>query len=388
MTKLLLSIILTLGLFGSDFLDSLKEKPKMSQTDIDEKREGGYITGLPLVNSDADLGVGYGLRLFYFDNQTKEDALFEYTPYRHQLFAQYFQTTNGWQYHELYYDAPYIFDSPFRLNIDAVIEQNDKEPYFGDNDTIQSELVLEDEIDLYNYYQLFRPFVKTTLQYDLTPVTRVIGGFNFMYSDIDIYQYSLVWCNQPNGVQGGLVNSVLLGLAYDTRDFAPDPKKGQFHEILLDYITPLLGSEYDYNNTILRTRFYHSILNDQITFGMQNLYHRIDGEAPFFELPYLGGRTTLRGYTLKRFQADEKFQTNLESRIRFAKTSLGSQLFEFMIVPFYDIGTLDFEKSYSSYGAGLRVVWNKATIIYADYGKSDEGSGLYINFTHIFQAAI
>jgi hypothetical protein len=30
------------------------------------------------------------------------------------------------------------------------------------------------------------------------------------------------------------------------------------------------------------------------------------------------------------------------------------------------------------------VAWNEATIIMVDYGFSSEGSGLYVNFNHIF----
>ena len=37
-----------------------------------------------------------------------------------------------------------------------------------------------------------------------------------------------------------------------------------------------------------------------------------------------------------------------------------------------------------SQGMGLRIAWNEATIIMIDYGFSDEDSGLYLNFNHIF----
>jgi len=37
-----------------------------------------------------------------------------------------------------------------------------------------------------------------------------------------------------------------------------------------------------------------------------------------------------------------------------------------------------------SYGGALRISWNLATIITADYGRSAEDAGLYINFSHIF----
>lgn len=35
-------------------------------------------------------------------------------------------------------------------------------------------------------------------------------------------------------------------------------------------------------------------------------------------------------------------------------------------------------------GGALRISWNLATVITADYGVSPEDTGLYINFNHIF----
>jgi hypothetical protein len=35
-------------------------------------------------------------------------------------------------------------------------------------------------------------------------------------------------------------------------------------------------------------------------------------------------------------------------------------------------------------GAAFRVAWNEATIISMDYGFSEEDTGLYVTFNHIF----
>ena len=105
--------ILFLFLFVStlkadDIIKELYAKPTLTKEQIADKNEGTYLTGLPLVNYDADKGFGYGLRVYWYDNGNKDDDLFEMTPYNHQVYAQFFQTTNGWSYHVLHYDAPYI----------------------------------------------------------------------------------------------------------------------------------------------------------------------------------------------------------------------------------------------------------------------------------------
>ncbi|HRI10867.1 MAG TPA: hypothetical protein PKW35_23775, partial [Nannocystaceae bacterium] len=65
--------------------------------------------------------------------------------------------------------------------------------------------------------------------------------------------------------------------------------------------------------------------------------------------------------------------------------------FGFILVPFVDLGGT-FDKVSDtrlgalkrSQGGALRIAWNQATIVMLDYGFSDEDSGLYINFNHIF----
>lgn len=62
-----------------------------------------------------------------------------------------------------------------------------------------------------------------------------------------------------------------------------------------------------------------------------------------------------------------------------------------MAVPFLDIGRVfdnvrqtTFAGWKRTQGGGLRVAWNEATIIMIELGVSEEGTGLYINFNHIF----
>src|SRR5947207_136105 len=83
------------------------KKRRMDPQALTDKQENGYFTGLPLVNSDPDTGLGFGARVLYFDNGGRDDRMFEYTPYRHRVYGQAFFTTNGYQYHTVDYDAPY-----------------------------------------------------------------------------------------------------------------------------------------------------------------------------------------------------------------------------------------------------------------------------------------
>lgn len=77
------------------------------------------------------MGVGYGARVLYFYNGAKTSPMFEYTPYRVRVFAQYFNTTKRAPYHQLSIDAPYIFDTKWRLRADLVYERNPNSLFFG-----------------------------------------------------------------------------------------------------------------------------------------------------------------------------------------------------------------------------------------------------------------
>jgi hemolysin activation/secretion protein len=105
----------------------------------------------------------------------------------------------------------------------------------------------------------------------------------------------------------------------------------------------------------------------------------------------LGGFRTLRGYAQNRFVGPVLALTNYEVRWTFAKFRVLKQGFALIAVPFLDIGRVFDNVGQTTFagwkrtqGAGLRIAWNEATVIMVDYGFSDEDTGLYLNFNHIF----
>jgi hemolysin activation/secretion protein len=114
---------------------------------------------------------------------------------------------------------------------------------------------------------------------------------------------------------------------------------------------------------------------------------------PFTEDPKtgMGGFRTLRGYSQDRFVGPVMAFGNVEARWTFATFDAVGQHFAMMLAPFVDFGRVFDRVSRTSLngwaqsqGAGLRVAWNQATIVMFDYGVSQEGSALYVNFGHIF----
>jgi hypothetical protein len=205
------------------------------------------------------------------------------------------------------------------------------------------------------------------------------------------------------GCGGGFDNVVRLALSLDTRDFEPDPNSGVYAELSYELGTRLIGSDYDYVRAMLSVRGFYSPIPEiaDLVIAVRGLYELQSPGTPFFSqviLPFiddnhagLGGFRTLRGYRQNRFVGPMMALTNYELRWTFAHFRALDQGFGIMIVPFLDLGRV-FDRVQQTtlsgwkrgQGAGLRIAWNEATIVFADFGVSDEDTGLYLNFSHIF----
>lgn len=435
------------GLSVEEINEIQTHKKSLSANDAEKKKEGGYFTGLPLFNSDPDTGIGYGARVYYYNNGQKEDPLFRFTPYRHRLFAQFFQTTGGWSYHWLDYDAPYFMDSLFRLRAGLIYEKNTNARYFGSDTSTLGTLTdpsgtqyskYKDynsklrEIDSagntnarYNSYSFENPTLVLRGERDLAyfggGVLRPVAGIRVNKYNITDYSNSQVDVDGKSAIQnttrlkldqlsgrilgydGGWDNRVSFGVAFDSRDFEPDPNNGLFTELMAEVANKAIGADFDYARYTISQKVYFSPFPDfaDLVLAGRGVYSFQKGDVPFYALNNLsftegnksglGGLRTMRGYKSNRFVGKVMALTNFEIRWTMFDFDLLSQNFALILVPFVDAGRVfddpqdsSFQSWKLDYGAGLRIAWNQATIIMFDYGMSSEDSGLFINFNHIF----
>lgn len=109
-------------------IDAVK---KLHPIELEDKKEGSFFTGLPRFEFDPIRGFGVGGNVNFFVNNTKDDPFFEYTPYRHRLNAEFFIFQNGRIRYALNYDAPYIFNSKWRMRADMVHWEDPNAQYWG-----------------------------------------------------------------------------------------------------------------------------------------------------------------------------------------------------------------------------------------------------------------
>jgi outer membrane protein assembly factor BamA len=415
----------------------------LSPDDLAKKNDGGYVTGLPLAAYSTDIGLGAGARAYYYWDGDRKDPRFAVTPYLFRMFVQVFASTRGVQFHWIDFDAPKMFDTPYRFRSQLIYARNINNNYFGigtrtlrplsfpgsqgfnsfsDFSAAENQIQNGTTYAKYNQYDLERPGGIVSLErLFLGDRIRVLGGLGFTYAKIRDYSGKSVETDTVSateaqtklaadcaadllvGCAGGRDDYLRLGISYDTRDFEPDPNSGVFLDAEVDLSTVALGSQYDYARAVMAARGYYSPIPDRadlVLAGRAVIVGQTNG-APFFamdEFPFtddprqgLGGHRTLRGYRQDRFVGSVMTLLNAEVRWTFAHTQFWGQKFAFIAAPFVDVGRpydslseLTYKDWKPSYGAALRISWNLATLATIDYGISPEDTGLYINFNHIF----
>jgi hypothetical protein len=422
----------------------------LSPEDLARKTERGHLTGIPLAAYSVDFGFGTGARAYYFWNGERSDARFAYTPYLHRIFLQVFASTGGLQFHWLDYDAPQIAGTPYRIRSSLVIARNTAASYYGYGDAgrtlrfagapdgieryddYRAALLRVDETTgaantKYNNLDALRPVVLLGLERAFFGKRlRVLAGVGLSYARIRDYTGEQVDATDAAGMEtravqaptklredcdagvlvgcdGGRDHYVRLGIAYDTRDFEPDPNRGVFADLELDAGTVALGGEYTYAKLLGAVRGWWSpipahadlVLAGRVLGHWQSRKTPLVamGILPFTEDPRygMGGHRTMRGFRQDRFVGYFELLANAELRWTFARTVIRRQKLAFIAAPFFDYGrAFDGISEASlrgwlpSYGGALRVSWNLSTLVTFEYGMSSEGTGFYANFGHMF----
>ena len=152
-------------------------------------------------------------------------------------------------------------------------------------------------------------------------------------------------------------------------------------------ITATRTSSFSFRQIDYEAIQHFPILREAWVISLHALAHTTDGKdgqaVPFFLLPYVGGGSTLRGFTSHRFRDQNTLAFQAEWRImlnRFMDTAF-----------FYDAGTvaahradLDLRDLKSDFGFGVRFHGPTATPLRIEVAKSPEGLHLIFATTAIF----
>lgn len=422
--------------------DFMNKKPLIPGFILKDKREGTYVTGIPVIGSDPESGVALGANIQWFDNGSKDSPFFYYAPYRKRLSATVDLSTGGHQEYILEYDQPYVADTPWRVRAYGAYQADKFADYFGIGESTLGRLSFpgtpgrtyrrtSDYFDAleenrngqtwarYNYYDRRQVVLVANLERDsLGGLLRPLFGVQISHVDIRDYtgagvngatqQETLLRQDYRNGrirgFDGGWLNFARLGLTYDSRDYEPDPSSGILGQVLLEGTSRWLGANSDYGHVTVGFQGYHALFPDvtRLVLAGNAVYSAHFGRPPFFALPSLavpndegkqglGGWSTLRGYYANRFVGKVEMHGSLELRWSLRDFDILHQHLKVMLVPFVDagrafdtVGRFSLQDWKVSGGLGVRLVWNLATIITFDFGLSRESSLFYLELGHQF----
>jgi hypothetical protein len=376
------------------------------------KREGWFVTGIPIIGGDSDRGFSYGAVVHVFDNGSREDPLFRTNPYVYKVRVVGTNTTRNRGRLFAGLDAPNVADSPWSLRASVGYLSEPAENYFGVGEEALARLP-EAPHDRFYRYDARRVGIDGSVELDtFGGIVRPLFGLVFSRAYVTDYGEGgapdtklTEDCRTGKiiGCEGGWDNFVKLGITWDTLDFEPDPSIGVLAQLSTEWSTRALGSDFDYGRVTFSIQGYRNLIPDlaRVILAGRFVYSSQFGDVPFFNLKTLafnrgdrsglGGFRTLRGYSRHRFVGDNAALANLELRWSLAEWDAGRQNFRPMLVPFVDTGRI-FDRVQDTtlrrwrfgVGVGLRIVWNLSTIVGFDYAWSPERNAIYFGIDHPF----
>lgn len=353
----------------------------ISQTDSARAK----FEALPIVSYDSDVGLGYGAKIFFFD-QLKLKESFDII---------LFNSTKGERWYKLVYSIP-----------DFEARQGTKYP-------IALDLVFEyDKFTKYKYYHNWNPFIgfpytdeKIEDKYIGTYEKVNVGVFlsraflkdftatlalqlksfslyNFAYDP----HYYLDFLYYDNKSESAIFFSALLNMKWDTRNSFINPKSGIDSKLEIEYSKNLNLNDMAYLRTLFSFSFYKEIFSKDLIFAFRGSFESVTAikQSSYFSLIHIGGNNTVRGIPMDKYCFDSALLFNSELRLPIWWRFGGIVGIDLATGKNETFGYLNRDAGWL-FGAvaGLRFYMDNF-IVRADFGISENSSGLYLNFGHMF----
>ncbi|UCC41324.1 MAG: BamA/TamA family outer membrane protein [Candidatus Aminicenantes bacterium] len=340
-------------------------------SDEDKKKS---LSVFPILMYDTDIGVGYGGKAKFINYLSRKES-FDFI---------LFNSSKGERWYVFTFSIP-----------DFEIRQGKRYPISFD---------LRAEYDKFLKYSFYGFGVgsckenETIFTYERKELQIKIGrGFtphfvieaHYVLKEVDYFnvEEGRPYTETLRGVGGGFSPYATFIIRFDTSDSQIHPRRGFRLLFQNDLASEILGNKNaNYYRFTLDFRKYNRLFGQKDVLALRALVKKISGkEIPIFEMPVLGGGseiTAMRGYARNRFIDKGKFLINAEYRFPIWK-KLGGNIFidGGLIWPSWSNISLD--KGVVDLGWGLRY-YLKNFVVRFDMGFSEEGTGIYFDFNHIF----
>jgi len=187
------------------------------------------------------------------------------------------------------------------------------------------------------------------------------------------------------GVDGGFSSGLGLVVVADSRDQIFWPTEGGFDRLNVVWYTRFFGSEFRFSELDFDFRRYMSPREGQV-FAAQLRVGMVFGEAPFYELPAIGGGEIMRGYYQGRFRDESLLAAQVEYRAELF-WRLGAVAFAGVGDVFgSDQSDVSFDQLKYSVGGGLRLAFDpdQKINLRMDIGFGRDSRALYFGLEEAF----
>ncbi|OFY73773.1 MAG: hypothetical protein A2V46_06755 [Bacteroidetes bacterium RBG_19FT_COMBO_42_7] len=428
----------------------------------EKKVKTGWRFGgaLPAVSFDSNLGFQYGALVDFFNYGDPSI----YPEYYDHIYTEVSRYTKGSGVYRLMFESNHIIPK-VEWVVDLSYLPDLANHFYGFNgyESVFNDDWMDDEAEGYRTRMFYR-FEKNQFRFKNDFQGRLSGdhikwsaGFAFQNFNVgsvnidklnkgkdenllpsvteepglfELYRDSLGLIS-ANESDGGWVNTIKAGVAWDSRDNRPNPMKGIWTELGIEISPKFLGNDWGFSKFYITHRQYFTLVENDLSLVYRLGYQTtLSGEVPFFYQSQmitsrltgyssegLGGSSTLRGVLKNRVIGDAFVLGNVELRWKpiyfklFNKDSyLGLNLF-------YDFGTVtngieipgtlqstfnsrmseynfpDFfkpgeEKLHHCAGISIMPVWGQNFVIAIDIGKAfnaqDGNIGFAFGLNYLF----
>jgi hypothetical protein len=184
-----------------------------------------------------------------------------------------------------------------------------------------------------------------------------------------------------------------LTFSYDTRDHAVTTSRGAYGEVFAASSEKGLLSEYDYERYGTDARWFVPLPEHPAhVFAAQARYEQVVGPTPpFWLLPSLGGKYSLRAYGDGRYVDRGTATLNLEDRIKVYEAKTAGVTTEIQVAPFVGFGSV-FDNPQEAVaskvrpvvGTAFRAVARPQVVGSVDLGVGREGLSIFTDINYSF----
>ncbi len=182
-----------------------------------------------------------------------------------------------------------------------------------------------------------------------------------------------------------------LMLDYDTRDSQVTTTEGQYLSLYASDSNRQVASQFDYGRYGFDAREFYKWSDKQVT-AAQALYEQVLGNTPpFWLLPSLGGKYSLRAYGDGRFRDRGMSSVNVEQRFTVADVKMSGVATQFETGPFVGMGSVfdspgDMTWRYERpvFGFDVRAVARPQVVGSIDVGFGQEGAAVFMDINYSY----